>query len=79
MYLYPEILEADAGWLNEGDADLSADLTEALNSAESSRRKAQSARQLVTDKFVWPVVSRKMLCLYQEILRAPLLNDERKP
>jgi glycosyltransferase involved in cell wall biosynthesis len=68
VYLYPDVIEADAGWVNMEDTNLSADLVEAIENKDASARKAANAMRLVTEKFSWPVVSSRMLSLYHDVL-----------
>jgi glycosyltransferase involved in cell wall biosynthesis len=68
VYLYPDVIEADAGWVNMDDADLSADLVEAIENKDASARKAANGVRLVSEKYSWPAVSNRMLSLYHEVL-----------
>ena len=68
VYLYPDVLEADAGWVNEDDANLSADLVEAIGNTDTSARKAANGLRLVAERFSWPAISRQVLSLYHDVL-----------
>ena len=69
VYIYPEIIEHDAGWVCEDDKALAECMSEALSDKKRSLEKAENAKQLVEQNYLWPSVSARMIKIYKQAIQ----------
>ncbi|MEM8780220.1 MAG: hormogonium polysaccharide biosynthesis glycosyltransferase HpsP [Cyanobacteria bacterium P01_G01_bin.49] len=68
VYIWPDVQEAEAGWVTSLDVDELAEvLKEAIAQPEMRKQKGQNACQLVLNKYSWSAIAQKMIDAYSAV------------
>ncbi|ASC72842.1 Glycosyltransferase Type 1 [Halomicronema hongdechloris C2206] len=72
VYIWPDIQQAEAGWLCDGTAEsLAQVLTQALGDPLERQRRGQQAQTLANQRYSWDAIAQQTLQIYYQLLYRP--------
>ncbi|GBF81261.1 hormogonium polysaccharide biosynthesis glycosyltransferase HpsP [Aphanothece sacrum] len=69
VYIWPDIQEVAAGWVTSLDIEMLTNTLEtALNNPQERQKRGENARQLVLNRYQWPVIAQQMIKTYANLI-----------